>query len=99
MNVPPNLVIPLTLSVGIEISSTLHGQLAVLIPRFHSERFLFDYLDSEKLLYRLNQVMRRVKLHALPPRTVDVLESARPVVRENADALLAPYHSFPVNTP
>ncbi len=41
-------------------------RLAQFIPMFSRERFLWDYLDDGKLMVRLNQVMRRVKLPALP---------------------------------
>lgn len=41
-------------------------QLHWLIPHFCRERFLFDYEDDGKLWYRLNQVLRRVRLPELP---------------------------------
>lgn len=63
-------------------------RLAALIPLFHREGFLWDYLESSRLLVRLNQVMRRVKLQPLPPKTVDVLEEGRAIVREQIDELL-----------
>ena len=40
--------------------------LARFIPRFSAERFLYDYAQDAKLLFRLNHVMRRVKLPPLP---------------------------------
>jgi len=67
--------------------------LASLIKRFCKERFLADYVDDERLLFRLNQVMKRVKLTQLPPETVDVLAYGRTVVRENRHNLL-PSHLF-----
>ncbi len=39
--------------------------MAWLLPRFIDERFLWDYPEDEKLLKRLNQVMRRVRLPLL----------------------------------
>lgn len=63
-------------------------RLAGLIPLFRTERFLFDYSDSERLLYRLNQVMRRVKLQPLPAEVVSVLDAARTIVEQHADELL-----------
>ena len=39
------------------------------IGMFSRERFLSDYADDGKLLFRLNQVMRRVGLPLLPPST------------------------------
>jgi len=63
-------------------------RLAAFIPLFVRERFLFDYQDSDRLLFRLNQVMRRVKLNPLPPEVVAVLDSGRKLIDEQAGALL-----------
>lgn len=65
-------------------------RLAELIPLFHREQFLWDYQDPERLLYRLNQVLRRVKLSPLPAETKQVLADAQPVVENWSDQLL-PY--------
>jgi len=65
-------------------------RLALFIPIFRRERFLWDYLDDGKLLARLNQVMCRVKLPALPAGFVDVLTAARVLVRDRAGELLIP---------
>jgi hypothetical protein len=62
--------------------------LAAFIPGFCAERFLYDYADDAKLLARLNRVMRRVQLPALPDRFVELLPSARRTVRERRDELL-----------
>ena len=66
------------------------GGLAVLIPRFIEERFLWDYLDDAKLWVRLNQVMRRVKLPLLPESFCEVLPDARRLVAERSTELLTP---------
>lgn len=63
-------------------------QVAPLLPLFLQERFLWDYLDGEKLLARLNQVMRRIKLNTLPESFVEVLERGRRLVATHADDLL-----------
>jgi len=63
-------------------------RLADLIPRFHSEQFLRDYLDSKRLLFRLNQVMRRIKLRQLPDELAAVIEAGRELIRDRADDLL-----------
>jgi hypothetical protein len=55
------------------------------IPRFLSERFLFDYTDDTKLLFRLNQVMRRVRL---PPLT-DSLRRLFPEFRQSVQSRAA----------
>jgi hypothetical protein len=65
-------------------------QLGWLIPRFHEERFLFDYLDDARLLFRLNQVMRRVRLTTLPDTFRSILPEARRAVNRRKDELLSP---------
>jgi len=64
------------------------NRLAHLIPLFHREGFLWDYLEPTKLLRRLNQVLSRIKLNALPPETVVVLEESWKIVESRADELL-----------
>jgi hypothetical protein len=63
--------------------------LRVLIPRFVTERFLCDYLDDGKLLTRLNHVMRRVQLPALPESLSELFPGMRTAVRDRRDELLA----------
>jgi hypothetical protein len=60
-----------------------------LIPRFLSERFLCDYLDDGKLLTRLNHVMHRVRLPALPEQLGEIFPAARAEVRRRRGELLA----------
>jgi hypothetical protein len=62
-------------------------RIALLIPRFSQERFIADYVDNIRLLFRLNGVMRRVGLPQLPDIT-DWLQSARVRVYEEAPHLL-----------
>jgi len=62
--------------------------LAWFVTAFRYERFLSDYVDSRRLLRRLNQVMQRVKLDPLPDHVQDVLDSARPLVEAEAPRLL-----------
>lgn len=66
------------------------SMLLFLIPRFSRERFLYDYLDNEKLLFRLNNVMRRVGLPHLPSKVTGFLPVARQAVRARKDQLLSP---------
>ena len=63
---------------------------AGLITRFVELRFLYDYIEDETLLFRLNQVMRRVKLPELPGRMLEILPGARQLVAEHRAALLTP---------
>jgi hypothetical protein len=64
------------------------ANLATFVGLFARERFLSDYADDAKLLFRLNQVMRRVGLSVLPAATVNVLAQARAMVTPRAQELL-----------
>ncbi len=71
-------------------------QIVPLIPRFIDERFLPDYLADDRLLRRLNQVMKRVKLPPLPAEAESVLRLARPLIRDRLSDLLPEEHfQFP----
>jgi hypothetical protein len=65
-------------------------RIIALIPRFTAERFLYDYLDDGKLLTRLNHIMRRVGLPALPGTLVELFPALRRRVRERKVELLTP---------
>lgn len=69
-------------------------ELARLIQMFVKERFFEDYLNDERLHFRLNQVMKRIGLEPLPSSTLATLELGRNVVRENVHELLPPEY-FP----
>ncbi len=62
------------------------------LPIFCREQFLRDYADSARLAYRLNQVLRRVKLDPLPAGIEGPLSAGRSIVRANADGLLPASH-------
>ncbi|HID20958.1 MAG TPA: hypothetical protein EYP14_00960 [Planctomycetaceae bacterium] len=64
------------------------SRLASFIPLFLKEQILRDYAESRRLLFRLNQVMRRIKLEPLPASIEEVLADAREVVRERVADLL-----------
>jgi hypothetical protein len=64
------------------MSTSRTERLSLFIPAFTRERFLCDYSDDVRLLRRLNQVMRRVGLAALPDKFLEVLPEAR---RDTAD--------------
>jgi len=59
---------------------------------FQEERFLYDYADSQRLLYRLNQVMKRVKLPPLPERTLVVFAKGEAIIRDRWRDLLPLEH-------
>jgi hypothetical protein len=63
-------------------------RLVPLLPRFISERFLYDYADDGKLLHRLNQVMRRVNLPPLPESLLGFFPEARRQIDERHKELL-----------
>ena len=69
---------------------------AALVSRFVEIRFLYDYMEDESLLFRLNQVMRRVRLPELPTGMLTVLRDARQIVFEQRAALLTPRPSAPL---
>jgi hypothetical protein len=58
------------------------------IPLFVRERFLADYRDANRLLFRLNQIMRRVTLNPLPASFEAALGPARAIVEKHAAGLL-----------
>ncbi len=70
------------------MSRTETTRLEPLLPLFQREQFLRDYIDPERLLYRLNQVMRRIKLKQLPEQAQDVLRNGRKIVEHRLDDLL-----------
>ena len=79
-----------------EISTTVNqmitcqtGMLVFFIPRFSAARFLYDYGEDDKLLFRLNKVMRRVRLAPLPKEILSFFPEARKLVKERQDELLA----------
>lgn len=63
-------------------------RLAWMIERFGEARVLWDYLDDDKLLLRLNQVMHRVGLGQLPAEFRQLLPDARRLVDARAAELL-----------
>ena len=65
-------------------------RLAEFVQRFISERFLLDYRDNEKLTFRLNQVLSRVRLPSLTPAFVPVLGQLRSLLRPYVESLLIP---------
>lgn len=73
-----------------QFAATDASQLAdPIVPRFLELRFLYDYADDQRLLFRVNQVMRRVRLPELPPEIVQILPGARAAVSDRWDELLA----------
>ena len=63
-------------------------RLAPMIFLFRRERVLWDYGRDEKLLVRINQVMRRVGFAPLPPEVQELFSPARQLVRRRRHELL-----------
>ena len=61
-----------------------------MIRRFCEVRFLADYEDDQRLLFRLNGVMQRVSLPALPDTMVEMFPAARRAVTERFEELITP---------
>ncbi|EAQ82634.1 hypothetical protein [Blastopirellula marina] len=73
-----------------QIATRSSDRLAWFIERFLEVRFLEDYAEDEKLTLRLNQVLQRVKLPALPSGFAPLLPTMRSAVAEHFDDLLCP---------
>jgi hypothetical protein len=71
-----------------EIACRPPDRLAWFIQQFCQVRFLCDYADDAKLLFRLNQVMRRVNLAPLPDSFCNVIGPAREIATTHASELL-----------
>jgi hypothetical protein len=63
--------------------------IAWFVERFRSVRFLQDYGEDAKLLVRLNQVMHRVGLPALPSTFQNILPEVRSLVDPRVAELLS----------
>jgi len=72
------------------IAKVQTGRLDEWIARFRQVKFLYDYLDDAKLLFRMEQVMSRVGLPPLGEHLVVWLPSARRIVADRCDQLLTP---------
>lgn len=65
-------------------------KLAGIVRRFAEIQFLFDYLDYDLLLMRLNQVMKRVGLAQLPDDLIPWLAETDDLVDSRRERLLTP---------
>lgn len=66
-------------------------QLANGIRRFVKEKFLYDYSTDEGVVFRINQVMKRVGLSLVPPEVLEWTPNARQQVYDRAAELLPQY--------
>jgi hypothetical protein len=81
-----------------EIAGVRPERLAWFIDLYRQEQILRDYADDERLLRRLNQVLRRVKLSPLPEMAASWLADARRIVRIRVgDVLPADQYPWPAS--
>ncbi|QEG02574.1 hypothetical protein Mal15_66950 [Stieleria maiorica] len=73
-----------------EITGKPTEKLAGAIRRYAEARFLYDYLDHNQLLMRLNQVMRRVGLAEMPDSVLPWLQEASELVESRRVRFLTP---------
>lgn len=78
----------LILSAVNRVAARPAERLPEFILQFRRLQFLYDYLDDERLLGRLNQVLRRVTLPPLDDSHRGVLADARRLLRQQGDRLL-----------
>ena len=64
--------------------------LAQFVPLFVREEFLRDYREPRRMLFRLNQVMRRIKLKQLPDSVEEVIAAGWTIVADRVTDLLPP---------
>ncbi|MEM1070759.1 MAG: hypothetical protein AAGI63_17780 [Planctomycetota bacterium] len=63
--------------------------LVAVMERFSEMQFLYDYTDRSRLLFRVNQVLRRVRLPPLPETLLEWLPDAEKLVESRRRELLA----------
>ena len=61
------------------------------MPKFIEARYLFDYVDDQRLMMRINNVLKRAKLRTVDDRVFQWLPSARERVYEQVPGLLSNY--------
>ena len=66
-------------------------KLAPEIERVLKDRYLFDYTDDSKMLYRINRVMKRIGLELIDDRILDWMKGARSRVYDRVPDLLDRY--------
>jgi hypothetical protein len=72
------------------VSARPTERLAGFVAQFREVEFLYDYLDDERLLHRLNQVLRRVKLQPVDEQAIPFVRDSRSLLRRYGEDLLQP---------
>ena len=70
------------------ISKVPVSDLPQFINAFGRIRFLYDYAEDDKLLFRINNVLGRVRVPKLTERFTEILPGARAAVAERYDELI-----------
>lgn len=70
------------------MSTRSTDKLSWFIGKFCEERFLYDYRQDKGMFFRLNQVLKRVKLPQMDSECVAVLATARQLLKERGQELL-----------
>ena len=82
---------PVVVQQGINrIAAVPTDRIVSFLPLFVRERYLFDYVEDERVRYRLNRVLKRIGLVELPRGFLDWLPNARRRVYDVAPVLLTP---------
>jgi hypothetical protein len=71
-----------------QLATKATTKISEFLPKYLNSRFLFDYLDDQRLLHRLNGILRRVDLEPLPDACLATIATTRPLVYERAEELL-----------
>jgi len=66
-------------------------KLAPEIERVRKDRYLFDYTDDSKTLYRINRVLKKIGLEPIDDRILDWMQDARKRVYARVPDLLDQY--------
>ena len=83
---------PVTIEQAVcEMATKPTDKLARYFDIFLREKYLFDYVDDERLIYRINFVMKRVKLKTVGREVIDWVPSCRRRVYERANEMLEPF--------
>ena len=72
------------------IAAKPSDRIADFLPVFLSEGYLYDYVDDQRTQYRLNRVLKAVKLAELPEAFLSWLPTARERVYKLAPVMLTP---------
>lgn len=67
------------------------NRLAPAMMHFIDERYIFDYQDNARTLYRVNRVLGKIGLDPIDDRIIPWMESARQRVYASIDRLLEKY--------